>query len=50
MVRLSELKAKFGPIIEELKQQGKTNAATVSIGAVNHCAHRLQQIIDDWSV
>jgi hypothetical protein len=30
MVRLSELKAKFGPIIEELKQQGKTNAATVS--------------------
>jgi hypothetical protein len=49
MIRLSELKEKFGPLVEELKQQGKTNAATVSIGAVKHCAHRLQQIIDEWS-
>jgi hypothetical protein len=49
MIRLSELKEKFGPFIADLKQQGNTNAATVSIGAVKHCAHRLQQIIDEWS-
>jgi len=48
-VSLQELIEKFGPIIEELKQQGNTNAATVSIGAVKHCAHRLEQIIDEWS-
>jgi hypothetical protein len=44
-----ELVEKLAPIIKELKAQGRTNMATVSISTVATCAGRLQNLLDEWA-
>jgi len=36
------------PFLAELEQQGRTNAATLSLGAVFHAAGMIEQRLDDW--
>jgi hypothetical protein len=45
-----EVAEKLGPIIKGLKQEGKKNHATVSIGKVALLAAQLERLVDDWLV
>lgn len=39
----------LGPLIEELKEQGKRNTATISPGTVAYNAALIQELIDKWT-
>ncbi len=49
LVSTAELIEKLGPIVDELLRQGKTNAATVSIGTVGSCGAQIKRLLDEWS-
>ena len=49
LIRLSEMSEKLSPWVDELVEQGKRHMATVSIGAVADCAHKLKRQIEAWA-
>ena len=48
-VGLEELTEKLGPLIERLKEQGKRNMATISIGTIAEVASRLEALLKEWT-
>lgn len=48
MISSQELTTKLGPIIDDLKAEGKKNMATMSPTAVAQIARTLEKILDTW--
>jgi hypothetical protein len=49
MISSEELTTKLGPLIKDLKAEGKKNMATMSPSTVAHLAGLLEQILDTWT-
>lgn len=48
-VSTTELTEKLGPIIKELKTEGRKNMATISVSDVARLAALLQKLLDEWT-
>jgi len=49
LISLSEIQLKLCPLIEGLKEEGKKNHVTISIGSVARLAALLQRRLDEWA-
>ena len=47
-IRLLEVDAKLASLLEELKQQGRANMATMSPAAVFMIAGQIENLLDEW--
>jgi hypothetical protein len=48
MISSEEIAAKLQPLIKDLKEQGRSNMATMSPGTVARLAALLQRVVDEW--